>query len=172
MALFNQPTQVDESTQILRTMEPVLPTGLPADGLPERTESAITAVAGAADASGDTTYAIGNAMASDVGDGVGYDIGNDIGNDVRSSGEPFAAVRAQDPDLLPDSDQNAQSASVWIPFHSEASARGFARRLSQELAYPFEVQRLGPGAYQVVLAGAPADEIAGLEARIAEVTGG
>lgn len=61
---------------------------------------------------------------------------------------------------------------IWIPFHSEVSARGFARRLSRELNHPFEVQRLGPGAYQVVLSGVSADDYDGLEARIMEVTGG
>jgi len=38
---------------------------------------------------------------------------------------------------------------VWVPFHSERSARGFARHLSEHLAHPFDVRRQGPGRYQV-----------------------
>jgi len=38
---------------------------------------------------------------------------------------------------------------VWVPFHSERSARGFARHLSERLEHPFAVSRQGPGQYQV-----------------------
>jgi len=38
---------------------------------------------------------------------------------------------------------------VWVPFHSERSARGFARHLSEHLEHPFDVRRQGPGRYQV-----------------------
>jgi hypothetical protein len=39
--------------------------------------------------------------------------------------------------------------SAWMPFRSEASASGFARRLSDQLQRPIEVVRQGPGRYQV-----------------------
>ena len=41
-------------------------------------------------------------------------------------------------------------AVAWKPFHSEVSARGFARTLSTRLGHPFEVRRDGPARYQVV----------------------
>lgn len=44
------------------------------------------------------------------------------------------------------------SAPVWVPFHSEMSASGFAGRLSRSLDHPFRVERRGPGRYQVVFA--------------------
>ena len=40
--------------------------------------------------------------------------------------------------------------SVWTPFHSEASASGFARRLTTQLGYPFTVSRTAPAEYHVV----------------------
>src|SRR5690606_15825827 len=39
---------------------------------------------------------------------------------------------------------------VWVPFHSEVSASGFAARLSESLDHPFGVERRGPRSYQVV----------------------
>ena len=33
---------------------------------------------------------------------------------------------------------------VWTAFHSEASARGFAGRLTATVGHPFTVARLGP----------------------------
>jgi len=60
---------------------------------------------------------------------------------------------------------------VWTPFHSERSARGFARRLTDELDHPFTVERRGPGEYQVVFGYADPAERDALLAEIAVVTG-
>jgi hypothetical protein len=63
------------------------------------------------------------------------------------------------------------TASVWIPFHSERSAAGFANRLSAYFAYPFAVQRQGPGAYQVVFSYEDPDQREAMLLEIAELTG-
>jgi len=39
---------------------------------------------------------------------------------------------------------------VWVPFHSEMSANGFAQRLTAALDHRFDVERRGPGRYEVV----------------------
>jgi hypothetical protein len=39
---------------------------------------------------------------------------------------------------------------VWVAFRSAMSASGFAERLSANLDHPFEVERRGPGRYEVV----------------------
>ncbi|MDH3641634.1 MAG: hypothetical protein OES38_06030 [Gammaproteobacteria bacterium] len=39
--------------------------------------------------------------------------------------------------------------SVWVPFRSQMSAQGFAKRLTGQLDHPFAVNREGPGRYQV-----------------------
>jgi len=46
-------------------------------------------------------------------------------------------------------DPSGGRSPVWVPFHSERSARGFARHLSEQLEHPFDVRRQGPGRYQV-----------------------
>ncbi len=61
--------------------------------------------------------------------------------------------------------------AVWVPFHSQMSAEGFAARLSRELQHDFQVQRQAAGAYQVVFRAAGAAERDALLARIREVTG-
>lgn len=43
-----------------------------------------------------------------------------------------------------------RSETVWVPFRSAMSASGFAERLSASLDHPFEVERRGPGRYEVV----------------------
>lgn len=65
----------------------------------------------------------------------------------------------------------APRASVWIPFHSERSAAGFARRLSRALERPFDVERRGAGRYQVVFAYRDAAERDEIFARVAQITG-
>jgi len=62
-------------------------------------------------------------------------------------------------------------AGVWSPFHSERSARGFARRLSDQFQHPFSVERIGPGAYQVVFSYTDTAERDALLAEIQEGTG-
>lgn len=44
----------------------------------------------------------------------------------------------------------SQEQSVWVPFRSEVSARGFAGMLTDQLARQFHVLRAGPGQYLVV----------------------
>ena len=77
-------------------------------------------------------------------------------------GEPIGEPAAVPP---------VSTASVWIPFHSERSAAGFAQRLSRALEHPFDVRREGPGRYQVVF---PYDDAAARDevlARVAMITG-
>ncbi len=38
---------------------------------------------------------------------------------------------------------------AWSPFRSETSARGFAKKLEQEVAHDFRVVKAGPGRYEV-----------------------
>ena len=61
--------------------------------------------------------------------------------------------------------------TVWVPFHSRMSARGFADRLMGSLNHPFAVERQGPGRYQVVFPYADEPERRALLAQAAEVTG-
>ncbi len=60
---------------------------------------------------------------------------------------------------------------VWVPFHSQMSAEGFATRLSRALNHEFRVVRQGAGAYQVVFDAADADEQALIMAQVTEITG-
>ena len=61
--------------------------------------------------------------------------------------------------------------TVWVPFHSRMSARGFADRLMESLNHPFAVERQGAGRYQVVFPYADEPERRALLAQAAEVTG-
>ncbi|MEE4299857.1 MAG: hypothetical protein V2J24_10490 [Pseudomonadales bacterium] len=78
--------------------------------------------------------------------------------------EDAQAVAAVDP-VTP------RTASVWIPFHSERSAAGFAQRLARALEHPFDVRREGPGRYQVVFPYDDADRRDEVLARVAMLTG-
>ena len=60
---------------------------------------------------------------------------------------------------------------VWSAFHSEASAAGFANRLTRQLSHPFEVRKLGPANYVVFYTYADPAQQQAIEQRIAEVTG-
>lgn len=64
-----------------------------------------------------------------------------------------------------------QIATVWVPFHSERSANGFASTLSRHFEYPFSVRRNGPGAYQVTFSYADLAQRETLLMSIAELTG-
>jgi hypothetical protein len=63
------------------------------------------------------------------------------------------------------------SQPVWVPFHSQMSAEGFATRLSQAIDHDFRVVRQGAGAYQVVFDATDADEQALIMAQVTEITG-
>lgn len=60
---------------------------------------------------------------------------------------------------------------VWVPFHSQMSAEGFATRLSRALNHEFRVVRQGAGAYQVVFDAADADQRALILTQVTEITG-
>ena len=66
---------------------------------------------------------------------------------------------------------NDQQVVVWAPFHSEASARGFATRLTNQLAHPFTVEKTGPANYLVTYKYRNEPNRLELEQQIAYVTG-
>ena len=78
---------------------------------------------------------------------------------------------AEAPAHGPDAAGGSRSQTVWVPFHSQMSAAGFAARLSESLGHPFDVERRGPGRYQVVFAYADEAERASLLEEAAAVTG-
>lgn len=71
----------------------------------------------------------------------------------------------------PEEPAASRTASVWIPFHSERSAAGFAQRLARALEHPFDVRREGPGRYQVVFPYDDASRRDEVLARVAMLTG-
>lgn len=68
-------------------------------------------------------------------------------------------------------EQPSQQSAVWSPFHSEASAQGFASRLTQQVKHPFRVDKLGPARYAVVYEYINAEQQALLAEKIAVATG-
>ncbi len=64
-----------------------------------------------------------------------------------------------------------QQAVAWGPFHSEASASGYARRLSRETGRDFLVEKRAPANYAVVFSYVDDDDLAAMQAQIAAVTG-
>lgn len=81
----------------------------------------------------------------------------------------------QDPDTSQVVDRlpanTSGEAVVWAPFHSEASATGFANRLSRQLAHPFEVRKQGPANYVVVYGFNDETQRLALQQQISKVTG-
>jgi len=65
----------------------------------------------------------------------------------------------------------SQEQSVWVPFRSEVSARGFAGKLTEQLERPFQVLRAGPGQYLVVFGYQDEAERAEVLAEINALTG-
>ncbi len=61
--------------------------------------------------------------------------------------------------------------AVWTPFHSEASARGFAGRLTSQLEHPFQVERLAPQTYVVTFDYRSEPERREIETRLQALTG-
>jgi hypothetical protein len=93
---------------------------------------------------------------------------------VALDGAGAAAGSLLDPLPLldpPEATSNPGEAQVWVPFHSERSAAGFADRLTQELGHPFEVAREAPGRYTIRFRYHDDEERQELLARIAQVTG-
>jgi hypothetical protein len=74
-----------------------------------------------------------------------------------------------EPETLTEPEQKSQT--VWVPFHSERSASGFAERLTASLDHPFRVERRGPGRYQVVFAYADEPQRQALLTQAAETMG-
>jgi hypothetical protein len=70
-----------------------------------------------------------------------------------------------------DTSGDVQQVVVWAPFHSEASARGFATRLTNQLAHPFKVEKTGPANYLVTYKYRDEPNRVELEQQIAYVTG-
>lgn len=103
--------------------------------------------------------------------------------EVADAGMPDIERIRTDPDTSaiaaparrPQSDAPASgqpaSQPVWVPFHSEMSAAGFAQRLSDSVEHPFRVERRGPGRYQVVFAYADEPQRRRLLDRAAAATG-
>jgi hypothetical protein len=85
--------------------------------------------------------------------------------------EPQLAQTTSPAPATEDTPAGDQLAAVWVPFHSERSADGFARSLSRHFEYPFSVRRAGPGAYQVIFAYASSDQRENMLMEIAELTG-
>lgn len=65
----------------------------------------------------------------------------------------------------------SQEQSFWVPFRSEGSARGFASKLTEQLARQFQVLRAGPGQYLVVFGYSTEAERAEVLEEIRAVTG-
>lgn len=78
-----------------------------------------------------------------------------------------------EPEALPDETTRLQRREVvvWGPFHSEASAQGFAGRLAREIERPFTVRRQGPAKYLVTYVYTQDAERVALDQEIALVIG-
>ena len=79
---------------------------------------------------------------------------------------PFDAVVES-----PGMDLPAPTQTVWVPFRSQMSAQGFARRLTGKLDHPFSVDREGPGRYQVIFSYANEFERLAVLDQVQSVTG-
>ncbi|MCZ6458709.1 MAG: hypothetical protein O6766_05035 [Gammaproteobacteria bacterium] len=79
-------------------------------------------------------------------------------------------VVSESPEQIPEPVPH-ESAPVWVSFHSQMSAEGFARQLSDQFHHPFAVARQGPGDYQVMFDYGSIDERDALLDEIAAVTG-
>jgi hypothetical protein len=90
----------------------------------------------------------------------------EILTDMASEVTPEAATADLEASLA-----DNRIATVWVPFHSERSANGFADTLSRHFEYPFSVRRNGPGAYQVTFRYADLAKREDLLGGIAELTG-
>jgi hypothetical protein len=65
------------------------------------------------------------------------------------TGEPAGLAGSGDRLPPPDADGPGSWHAFWTPFHSEASAAGFARHLERMTGERYRVIRTGPGAYRV-----------------------
>ena len=89
---------------------------------------------------------------------------------VNAEEESIVDVVSESPKQIPEPLPN-ESMPVWVSFHSQMSAEGFARQLSDQFHHPFAVARQGPGDYQVVFDYGSIDERDALLDEIAAVTG-
>ncbi|HEX7036297.1 MAG TPA: hypothetical protein VF210_11010 [Pseudomonadales bacterium] len=92
---------------------------------------------------------------------------------VDEAPQPSAVPIPRPPDPEPVDRPQALSGvqRIWVPFHSEMSANGFAARLSRSLDHPFRVERRGPRSYQVVFRYRSEPERQALLAQAADATG-
>ena len=67
--------------------------------------------------------------------------------------------------------RDSATQTVWVPFRSQMSAQGFAKRLTGKLDHPFSVNREGPGRYQVIFSYANEFERLALLDKMQSVTG-
>ncbi len=92
--------------------------------------------------------------------------------EVAAETLPIAEPSGDASSLTPEIDFAAvQQAVAWGPFHSEASASGYARRLSRETGRDFIVEKRAPGNYAVVFSYVDEHDLAAMQAQIAAVTG-
>ncbi len=77
-----------------------------------------------------------------------------------------ASIETRSMDLAP-----ARRAAAWTPFHSRASARGFARHLNEKTGVDFTIVKEGPGHYEVVFEYTNDAERLAIESRIASAAG-
>ena len=89
---------------------------------------------------------------------------------VNAEEESNVNVVSESPEQIPEPVPN-ESAPVWVSFHSQMSAEGFARQLSDQFHHPFAVARQGPGDYQVMFDYGSIDERDALLDEIAAATG-
>ena len=90
------------------------------------------------------------------------------GSEPNSPPEPLEPLA---PDAWAFAEQSSSSTAVWVPFHSQMSAEGFATRLGRELGHEFRVEKRGAGSYEVVFDAVDPIQQALLEARVREITG-
>ncbi len=84
---------------------------------------------------------------------------------------PLAATTPTPPPAEPIVADAGGRQAVWTPFHSEASARGFAGRLTSQLDHPFQVERLAPQTYVVTFNYRSEPERRDIETRLHALTG-
>jgi len=85
--------------------------------------------------------------------------------------EQNVLTESSSPSPSPSYSSQSSSAAIWVPFHSAVSATGFAKRLSLQLGYPFQVTKDGPARYLVVFDYKSDEERALLVQQVATLTG-
>ena len=84
---------------------------------------------------------------------------------------PSPARVATHAELTPIPAAGSAKESVWVPFRSQMSAQGFAAALTAQTQHPFEVERQGPGRYQVLFTYADTQQRDALLQQVRSLTG-